>query len=327
LDLQDWNALNVNPPLVHMDNKQEQQTPTVVIGMPVYNGATHLAKTLDSILNQTFTNFSLVISDNASTDDTQEICEAYAARDSRIIYHRQPTNQGMASNFNYVFRPEGAPYFKWAAHDDLLEPDYLSECVNLLEKNPLLSMAHCPSGRIDDDGNNLGLYNDLGLGATRVSERFWRVLWTVNIYEIYSVMRTSYIEKAKPVGEHFGSERILLAEVLLQGDIAYFEKSLFARRDHGESLTAMHLDSKANNDFEQRQSAHSKKSMSEAQSAAIRFREYLWSLFRVSMPLHERILCIGSLLDWGIKRLLEKLGKDDETYRKKLYKTRVDPNF
>ncbi|MBT9317473.1 glycosyltransferase family 2 protein [Leptothoe spongobia] len=308
-----------------MNNIEKRPTPKVVIGMPVYNGDIHLAETLDSILNQSFTDFSLVISDNASTDDTQKICEAYAARDSRIIYHRQPKNQGMAFNFNYVFRAEGAPYFKWAAHDDLLEPDYLLECVNLLEKNPSLALAHCPSARIDDDGHDMGMYKDLGLSGKRVSERFWRVLWTINIYEIYSVMRTSYVEKVKLVGDYLGSERNLLAEVLLQGDIAYFEKSLFARRDHKKSMTAMHLDAKAGNDFEKRQKVHSsQKTMSEAQASAIRFREYFISLFRFSMPLHERILCIGSLMDWGLKRALEKFSKDDEKYRRKLYKTRVN---
>ncbi|MBD2257601.1 glycosyltransferase family A protein [Pseudanabaena sp. FACHB-2040] len=293
--------------------------PRVFIGMPVYNGEKHIRETIDSILSQTFTDFQLLISDNGSTDQTGEICREYAERDERVVYCRQKENLGMAGNFNYVVQPNGADYFKWAAHDDTLEPDYLLKCVELLDSNPSLAMAHCLTNRISDDSTWLEIYKDLGLSSSRVSERFWRVLWTVNIYEIYGVIRSEAIEKTRPVGTFFGSERNRLAEVLLQGDIGYLKEALFSRRDHESSLTALHLDSKENDNFTAMQEAHAPKAkMSSIQVAVLKLNEYFESIFRFPMPWSERISCVGILLEWSVRRLLEG---SSEKYRVKLYST------
>ncbi len=294
--------------------------PRIVIGMPVYNGGKHIAQTIDSILDQTFADFHLFISDNASTDNTGEICQAYAESDQRITYYRQQKNLGMAPNFNFVFRPDGAPYFKWAAHDDVIQPDYLLSCIEFLDKDPSLAMVHCPTSRIDDNGYKTGTYQDIGLSACTISDRFWRVLWTVNIYEIYGVMRSEYVAKTKLAGSYFGSERNILAEVLLQGNIHYLDDSLFSRRDHQDSLTAMHLESKSKRNFEQRQSAHASGiKMSSLQTSAIRFREYCHSIIRFSMPGKERVLCSKHLVDWGIKRFQESVTGAGERYREEIY--------
>ena len=66
----------------------------VSIGLPVYNGEAFLTESIESLLAQTFDDFELIISDNASTDGTEEICRSFAAADARIQYHREPTNQG-----------------------------------------------------------------------------------------------------------------------------------------------------------------------------------------------------------------------------------------
>ena len=90
--------------------------------MPVYNGARYLASAIESILGQTFTDFELIISDNASTDDTPIICLRYAALDERIRYVRNDRNMGASWNYNRVYALARAPYFKQAAHDDLCAP-------------------------------------------------------------------------------------------------------------------------------------------------------------------------------------------------------------
>lgn len=92
-------------------------TPRVSIGLPLYNGERYLAEALDSILSQGLSDFELIISDNASTDSSREICEAYARRDNRIRYSQLPENLGAAPNYNRVVDLAGAPLFKWAAHD------------------------------------------------------------------------------------------------------------------------------------------------------------------------------------------------------------------
>ena len=101
--------------------------PRVSIGLPVRNGARYLGEAVDSLLRQTYTDFELIISDNASTDQTEAICRAYVARDPRVRYYRSSQDVGLANNYNYLFIRARGEYFKWAAADDVHEPDYLAD--------------------------------------------------------------------------------------------------------------------------------------------------------------------------------------------------------
>ena len=124
----------------------------------------------------------------------------------------------------------------------------------------------------------------------------------------------------KLAGSYFGSERNILAEILLQGKISYLDEALFARRDHEGSMTAMHLESKEQRDFSKRQEAHaSDVKLSEIQTSVVRFREYFLSLLKFPMPVSDRIACFGHLFDWGIKRTLEGVTGSGERYRQKIY--------
>src|SRR5258705_589930 len=111
------------------------------IGLPVYNGERFLAQALDCLLAQTFRNFEIIISDNASIDRTPEICRAYAQRDCRVRYVRNRRNLGAIANFNRVFELSAAPLFKWAAPDDLYDKIYLDSCVRILDDNPDVILA------------------------------------------------------------------------------------------------------------------------------------------------------------------------------------------
>ncbi|MEM8608829.1 MAG: glycosyltransferase [Myxococcota bacterium] len=280
--------------------------PKLVIGMPVYNGATHLRETLESILGQTYGDFRLLISDNGSTDATGDICTELASKDARVDYHRQPENLGVSGNFNYVFQPGDAPYFKWAAHDDPLDPRYLEACMERIEADPNLSIAHCPSLQIDGDGKLIGVYQDLGLSGERVSERFWRVLWTINIYEFYGIMRSDMVAKSMPIDVFFGAERNLLSDLLLQGDIAYVDEPLFLRRDHEEAVTRMHLDAKARGEFHRMQQEFAPKvDMGMIMTSISKTKEYAVSLLRYPMPLSERVSCFQSLAGWVVRSTLQ----------------------
>lgn len=110
-----------------------QNFPTVSIGMPVYNGEKYITEALDSLLAQTFKDFELIISDNASTDATELICRNYAKRDSRICYIRQHDNLGALSNFQHVLDQANAEYFMWAACDDIWDKDWVAKLRNALE--------------------------------------------------------------------------------------------------------------------------------------------------------------------------------------------------
>ena len=126
--------------------------PKVSIGLPVYNGQHYLRQAIESIVNQTYRNFEVIICDNASTDDTPAICAEYAAREPRIRYHRQPQNIGATANFNRTFELASGPYFKWAAHDDVLEPTYLEKCVAVLEQTPDAVLCQSLVKMVTDQG-------------------------------------------------------------------------------------------------------------------------------------------------------------------------------
>src|SRR5262245_18445894 len=126
--------------------------PSISIGLPVYNGERYLSATLDCFLAQTFGDFELTICDNASTDRTGEIAQAYQARDDRIRYYRNERNVGAIPNFNRPFARSSAPLFKWIAHDDLYEAYYLESCVSLLGRHPDAVLAHSATRFIDDTG-------------------------------------------------------------------------------------------------------------------------------------------------------------------------------
>ena len=114
--------------------------------MPVFNGERYIKSAIDSILGQTYEDFELVISDNASTDNTQNICLDYKAQDSRIRYQRSKENVGAPPNYNRVFLLSKGQYFKWAAHDDVMAPTYLEKCMNVLENDSSIVLCQYRQG-------------------------------------------------------------------------------------------------------------------------------------------------------------------------------------
>lgn len=117
--------------------------PRVSIGMPVYNGEKFIRDALDSLLAQTYTDFELIISDNASTDVTEKICREYATKDSRVHYIRQGENIGATENFKFVLQMARGEYFMWAAHDDRWHPDFIYLGVRVLDDDPSCGLVFC----------------------------------------------------------------------------------------------------------------------------------------------------------------------------------------
>ena len=116
-------------------NFNHQQAQKLSIGMPVFNGELFIEKAIKSILAQTFRNFELIISDNASTDSTKEICEKFVEQDDRIRYFRQETNIGIHKNFSFLLKNAKYEYFAWSAVDDHLDDDYMEKNIKVLESN------------------------------------------------------------------------------------------------------------------------------------------------------------------------------------------------
>ena len=134
-----------------MTSAGKSVAPLVTIGLPVYNGGQFLATALDSLLGQTFTDFELIISDNASTDTTEEICREYARADARVRYRRSSENRGFTWNANRVVELAAGKFFRWAAHDDACLPTFLERCVETLRsESPSVVLAYPRSKVIDD---------------------------------------------------------------------------------------------------------------------------------------------------------------------------------
>ena len=240
-----------------MASTQPPQKPRVSIGLPVYNGERYLTRALDSLLSQTFHDFELVISDNCSDDATEDICRRYAEQDPRIVYIRQEKNHGSCANFNFVFAESQGEYFKWAAYDDLCEPEYLEECIRVLDEHPEVVCCHTDSDRIDEHDQSWLDAVDPGqadfvreqdgqlkwVGHPRrhhddadPARRFHGVLlgttWSV---DSYGLIRSSALQKTMLFGAYYGSEKVLMGELALRGPYYHVPRLLFAQRIHDEA--------------------------------------------------------------------------------------------
>jgi glycosyltransferase involved in cell wall biosynthesis len=152
---------------------REGRHPVVSVGVPVFNGERHLRAALDSMLGQTLGDLELIISDNASTDSTRDICEEYVRRDDRVRYHRQATNLGVAGNWNFVAQNGRGRYFKWASANDTCEPSMLARCTEVLDQDPSVALCYGRTRLIDDAGATIEFYkDDLAVTAERASDRF-----------------------------------------------------------------------------------------------------------------------------------------------------------
>lgn len=213
--------------------------PRVSIGLPVYNGERYIAEALDSIISQTYTDFELIISDNASTDRTEEICRDYVSRDGRISYHRNETNKGAAWNYNRVFALSQGDYFKWASHDDRCAPTFLERCVEVLDRFPEVMVAYPRTAVIDERGEIIEIKeDDLPLDSPDVVERFSSCLKPMKLCHnvIFGLIRRNFLAGTRLIGTYLASDRCLVAELSLYGPFKEVPERLFFRRKHGGNI-------------------------------------------------------------------------------------------
>jgi glycosyltransferase involved in cell wall biosynthesis len=232
--------------------------PRLSIGLPVYNGERYLAETLHCFLAQTFDDFELVISDNASTDGTAQICKSMAERDRRIRYHRNETNLGAIPNYNKAFALSASPLFKWAADDDLYHPEYLESCIRILDEDYQVVLAHSKTSFVDESGAEFpvdamtGCYVDPRVGISRTPDspsvadnpyplvRFRQVLsgalWGTHMF---GVVRREALEKTQLLPDFAGSDRAMLAELALLGRFRCSSETLYSKRFHGKASLSL----------------------------------------------------------------------------------------
>jgi glycosyltransferase involved in cell wall biosynthesis len=212
--------------------------PLLSIGLPVYNGERYLSKALDSLLQQDFRDFELIISDNGSTDRTETICGEVAARDSRIRYVRNDRNRGATWNFRNVIELAEGEFFKFAAYDDECYPTMLSRCMEvMLEGDASVALVYTRSEVIDENSNVVACdgspkWDAVATSAANAPARFRHVLWrALHGQAFYGVMRSSFLRQLRPYGS-VAADWVILAQLSMLGKIMEVPEILFRLRRH-----------------------------------------------------------------------------------------------
>ncbi len=274
--------------------------PRLSIGLPVYNGERYLAQAIDSLLGQTFSDFRLIISDNASTDGTEGICRSYRQRDGRVRYHRSEANRGAAWNFNYVVQLADSPYFKWAAHDDVCAPDFVRRCIEVLDHTPRAILCFPRSYIIDEDGRILSAYQEPAKATSPVPyQRFRALVRNSGLCHMqFGVIRLEVLRQTQLHGAYPSSDMILLAELALRGELHEVGEPLFFFRDHaGKSTRANRSDAELAVWYDPRN----------AGTTPLRHwtlcANYLRTIARVPNPLGQKLRCTHLIAKWFLLRV------------------------
>jgi glycosyltransferase involved in cell wall biosynthesis len=221
-------------------------TPVVSLAMPVYNGANYIRVAIASCLEQDFNDLELIITDNASTDATEEICREFAAKDPRVKYVRNSKNLGAGPNYNLGFELARGRYFKWCAHDDVISPDYLRATVAALEATPAATLAFTRTQCMDEAGAPIDLVGteSAAISDSDPAKRFARALRQMGTcYAIFGLFRADALRKSTQHRPYYGSDRALLAELALLGSFVRTEEGVFFNREH--QTRSVHLRKKA----------------------------------------------------------------------------------
>jgi glycosyltransferase involved in cell wall biosynthesis len=271
-------------------------TPTVSIALPVFNGERHLAAALDSLLEQSYADFELIICDNASDDGTREICESYVARDDRVRYLGADANRGAAWNYNRGLEAATGRYFKWASHDDLCAPTYLERCVEVLDRaSDSVVLAYPKTVLIDDEGRFLAPYEDgLDLRDAQPHRRLQALIRNLVMSNaVFGLIRREALQQTRKHGAYISADYILLAELALLGQFWEIPEPLFLRRDHPSmSRRANRTTAELAEWFETGAGARHR-------SEFLRLlAEYVSALGRAPLPPTDRLRAFSTLVPW-----------------------------
>jgi glycosyltransferase involved in cell wall biosynthesis len=211
--------------------------------LPVYNGQNFVAEAIQCVLNQTFSNWELIICDNCSTDRTLAICQQFAEQDNRIRVYQNPRNMGVCFNYAEVFRLSHGQYFKWMAHDDLFAPRFIETCLQEFEKDDDVILAFTKMCYINADGRvQRRQACELSVLERTPESRATKFLAlaaqsTDFLWLAYGVARREVLQKSGSMGLYAGSDQVLLFRLALRGCIKQLEQEMFFRREHPEAET------------------------------------------------------------------------------------------
>ena len=209
--------------------------------VPTYNRAALLARAIDSVLAQTHGELKLLISDNASEDDTAEVCKAYERTDARVQYVRQPVNLTPVPNFSWLLSRAETEFLLMVADDDWLAPDYIERCLEVMDGDPSLAIVTGVNHYAEDDSRHQ-LTRNLDLTGTSAKRRVLRYLrgrWSSSAF--YGLMRTSAVRPALPIANVMGADLIFVAAVVFAGGATTTLQTHLNREKGGASASFQHI--------------------------------------------------------------------------------------
>ncbi|PZG42434.1 glycosyltransferase family 2 protein [Spongiactinospora gelatinilytica] len=208
--------------------------PLVSIGLPVYNGAGRVPGVVRSVLAQDHANLELVICDNGSTDDTEEVCRRLAALDERIVYHRHPRNLGLLNNFISAIDLARGEYFRWVGDDDRLEPQCVTRSLEPFLRDERIVLVTTQVAYIGPDGAvETAAYEGTALGSADPVERFAEMLRLLNqshllIDPLYGMVRREPV-RAIPRRNMLREDEVFATKLALAGPWAHVPEVLAHR--------------------------------------------------------------------------------------------------
>lgn len=209
---------------------REVEVPEITVGLPVFNGAETLMRALEQMRSQTFRKYRLVISDTASTDESQKICERYAAQDCRIDYVRSERRIPASANFRRVLMGAHTPYFMWISQDDIWHPEFMERCYGLLSRQPGVVCVVPRSVKIMRDGTKIidkGTAPLRGEGVDRLRAFLRRVGGNHRYYGLY---RTKALQRCFPIENwFFAYDWLVVALTTMEGDHDEVPEILFEK--------------------------------------------------------------------------------------------------
>jgi glycosyltransferase involved in cell wall biosynthesis len=217
------------------------RAPRLTVGMPVYNADRTLATALEALLGQTFGDFELIVSDNASTDGTRDLLARYAALDRRVRVVRQPQNLGANPNYSKVARAARGEYFKWASSNDWCAPPFLERCIAVLDARADIVLASPRTRLFVTSLEKAEDYPyDFGLESDSAADRFIQLASNLRLNNVFNgVIRVAALRRTRLVPHHRGSDVVLMAHLALLGKFAQVPEPLFFRRMEPQSATRL----------------------------------------------------------------------------------------
>jgi polysaccharide pyruvyl transferase WcaK-like protein/glycosyltransferase involved in cell wall biosynthesis len=279
--------------------------PRVSIGLAVYNGEKYLRLAVESILEQDYTDFELIISDNASTDATQEICEELTAKDARIRYSRNATNIGASKNYQRVFELSQGEFFTWLDHDDLRLPGFLRRCVDVLDEAPATVVLVAPrTEMVDEEGVSQQIQLDRlhtthALPHQRVADVIRNVSWAAAQYGLF---RSAALRKTRLIDGFWSSDHVLLLELAILGEIWEIPETLVLKRDYPGRCCRTN---KSKAEF----AAWFDPTRKDINSRKMLMVEHARSIARLPLAPVERLLCFWTAFSVWFKKNLTESGR------------------